>query len=188
MDPQCWANTLLHRVPKHFHHPKENPVPIKPSVPICPPPASGNPWFAFGSVDLPVPYISYVRPFESGFFPVPYCFWGPFMLQQASKLPLLSYGCLLFHCLDLPQFFFIHSSVGGIWVVCPFRLWWIMLLWTFVDEDWLRTCLQFFGGTFLRVELLHHAVKWKSLSCVRLFVTPWTVQSVEFSRPEYWSG
>ena len=31
-------------------------------------------------------------------------------------------------------------------------------------------------------------VKWKSLSCVRLFVTPWTIQSVEFSRPEYWNG
>ena len=25
------------------------------------------------------------------------------------------------------------------------------------------------------------------LSCVRLFVTPWTIQSMEFSRPEYWS-
>ena len=30
--------------------------------------------------------------------------------------------------------------------------------------------------------------KWKSLSCVLLFVTPWTIQSLEFSRPEYWSG
>ena len=30
--------------------------------------------------------------------------------------------------------------------------------------------------------------KWKSLSRVRLFVTPWTIQSMEFSRPEYWSG
>ena len=29
--------------------------------------------------------------------------------------------------------------------------------------------------------------KWKSLSCVQLFATPWTVQSTEFSRPEYWS-
>ena len=28
----------------------------------------------------------------------------------------------------------------------------------------------------------------KSLSCVRLFATPWTVQSREFSRPESWSG
>ena len=31
-------------------------------------------------------------------------------------------------------------------------------------------------------------VKWKSLNRVWLFVTPWTVESVEFSRPEYWSG
>ena len=30
--------------------------------------------------------------------------------------------------------------------------------------------------------------KCKSLSCVRLFATPWTVESMEFSRPEYWSG
>ena len=28
----------------------------------------------------------------------------------------------------------------------------------------------------------------KSLSRVRLFVIPWTIQSMEFSRPEYWSG
>ena len=36
-------------------------------------------------------------------------------------------------------------------------------------------------------------VKVKSLSCVRLFATPWTVtyqapQSMGFSRQEYWSG
>jgi len=30
--------------------------------------------------------------------------------------------------------------------------------------------------------------KWKSLSHVWLFATAWTVQSMEFSRPEYWSG
>ena len=29
---------------------------------------------------------------------------------------------------------------------------------------------------------------WKSLSCVQLFATLWTIQSMEFSRPEYWSG
>ena len=28
----------------------------------------------------------------------------------------------------------------------------------------------------------------KSLSCVQLFVTPWTIQSMELSRPEHWSG
>ena len=31
-------------------------------------------------------------------------------------------------------------------------------------------------------------VKWKLLSHVRLFVTPRTIQSMEFSRLEYWNG
>ena len=31
-------------------------------------------------------------------------------------------------------------------------------------------------------------LKWKSLSRVWLFATPWTIQCMEFSRPEYWSG
>ena len=30
--------------------------------------------------------------------------------------------------------------------------------------------------------------KWKSLSHSQLFVTSWTIESMEFSRPEYWSG
>ena len=30
--------------------------------------------------------------------------------------------------------------------------------------------------------------KWKSLRWVWLFTTTWTIQSLEFSRPEYWSG
>ena len=30
-------------------------------------------------------------------------------------------------------------------------------------------------------------MKWKSLSHVQLFGTSWTVQSIQFSRPEYWS-
>ena len=30
--------------------------------------------------------------------------------------------------------------------------------------------------------------KWKYLRHVQLFATPWTKQSMEFSRPEYWSG
>ena len=36
--------------------------------------------------------------------------------------------------------------------------------------------------------ILKEKRKWKSLSHVWLFVTPWTTQSTEFSRPEYWSG
>ena len=30
--------------------------------------------------------------------------------------------------------------------------------------------------------------KWKLLSHVWLFATPWTIQSMQFSRPEYQSG
>ena len=30
--------------------------------------------------------------------------------------------------------------------------------------------------------------KWKLLSGIQLFAIPWTIQSMEFSRPEYWSG
>ena len=33
-----------------------------------------------------------------------------------------------------------------------------------------------------------HIVKWKLLSRVQLFVIPCTIRSMEFSRPEYWSG
>ena len=31
-------------------------------------------------------------------------------------------------------------------------------------------------------------MKWMFLSSVQLLTTPWTIQSMEFSRPEYWSG
>ena len=31
-------------------------------------------------------------------------------------------------------------------------------------------------------------IKWKLLSRVQLFATPWTIQSKEFSRPEHWNG
>ena len=32
-----------------------------------------------------------------------------------------------------------------------------------------------------------NSFQWKLLSRVLLFMTPWTIQSIEFSRPEYWS-
>ena len=31
-------------------------------------------------------------------------------------------------------------------------------------------------------------IKVKVSQSCRLFVTPWTIESMEFSRPEYWSG
>ena len=40
----------------------------------------------------------------------------------------------------------------------------------------------------LHGHLFYESEKWKSLSHIRLFATPWTIQSMEFSRPESWSG
>ena len=48
--------------------------------------------------------------------------------------------------------------------VCHY-MWWLMLI-RFIVVKW----------------------KWKSLSHVQLFATLWTIQSMEFSRPEYWGG
>ena len=51
-----------------------------------------------------------------------------------------------------------------------------------------------FSGPQARVPVRVHLTVWhkseseKSLSRVRLFVTPQTIQSMELSRPEYWSG
>ena len=51
-----------------------------------------------------------------------------------------------------------------------------------------------FSLRFVEQEILtNQKVKVKSLSCVRLFATPWTVAyqappSMGFSRQEYWSG
>ena len=45
----------------------------------------------------------------------------------------------------------------------------------------------FILGYFIS-EVKWSEVMWKSLSHVRLFVTPRTIQFMEFPRPEYWSG
>ena len=58
--------------------------------------------------------------------------------------------------------------------------------WCSVPECWVRLFKPFLPkGRRLG---LGWAWKWKSLSRVRLFATPWTIQSMELSRPEYWSG
>ena len=49
-------------------------------------------------------------------------------------------------------------------------------------------CFCIRNSVFPYVVMLMKAWKWKSLSRVGLFETPWTIQSIEFSRPEYWSG
>ena len=52
--------------------------------------------------------------------------------------------------------------------------------------------MNFLNVLFSEKLIVHHNVlgKWVSESCchVQPFETPWTIQSMEFSRPEYWSG
>ena len=46
-------------------------------------------------------------------------------------------------------------------------------------------CFSTHDKIILYIYICVHIYIWKSLSCVWLFVTPWTIQSMEFSRPEY---
>ena len=54
------------------------------------------------------------------------------------------------------------------------------------SEERAAKCLSTMRNSFCCI--LHWKSKWKALSHVRLFATPWTKQPMEFSRPEYWSG
>ena len=48
---------------------------------------------------------------------------------------------------------------------------------------------RIFSSSLLLPQVWCHLHIWvKSLSRVQLFVTPWPIQSMEFSRSEYWSG
>ena len=49
--------------------------------------------------------------------------------------------------------------------------------------NWTEYSIQFYYMCFTQFQF-----QWKSLSRVRLFASPWTIQSMVFSRPEYWSG
>ena len=48
-------------------------------------------------------------------------------------------------------------------------------------------CSPFTSGG-INTNLMKVKMKVNSLSHVQLFATPWTIQSLEFSRPEYWKG
>ena len=56
--------------------------------------------------------------------------------------------------------------------------------------DWLKIEKAIWQGCVLSLCFfnLYAEWKWKFLSHLQLFVTPWTIESMEFSRPEYWSG
>ena len=60
-----------------------------------------------------------------------------------------------------------------------------------MEQPLWKTVWQFLKKLYINLQCV--SVNVKSISCVRLFVTPWTVArqaplSMEFFRQEYWSG
>ena len=53
---------------------------------------------------------------------------------------------------------------------------------------WLQAGCYWISGISQSLYMLLLNCVWKSLIPVWLFATPWTIQSREFSRPEYWMG
>ena len=86
----------------------------------------------------------------------------------------------------IPYFFFIVFHI----------MYSIDIYWTSsMDETlwWEISINSKINKNSLHPKLIYNLVKVKSLSCVRLFVTPWTVAyqaplSIGFSRQQYWSG
>ena len=94
-------------------------------------------------------------------------------------VPGLQYAHLLIHSFT-PMF--IINNEHDRQDFCSNRFY--RLVWEVMGEyrQTLNKCLQ------VLLVLQRSEVKWKLLSCIWLFTTLWTMQSMEFSRPEYWSG
>ena len=74
---------------------------------------------------------------------------------------------------------------------CTSSLWWVRQL--FPCETGQIKPLKLFMVRLERIPIGYWKWKWKSLSPVRFFVTPWTIArqaplSMEVSRQEYWRG
>ena len=107
--------------------------------------------------------------------------------------------CWVYLSLSLLLFTFLHSAIckassDNHFVFLHF-FFGMVLVTTFCTMLW--TSVHSFSGSLSylvpwmyssRPLYNHSEVKWKSLSGVQLFATPWTIQSMEFSRPEYWYG
>ena len=62
----------------------------------------------------------------------------------------------------------------------------LLLQWIFSTQDSIQGLLILYQLSYQGSP--QSESEWKSLSCVWLFATPRTMQFMEFSRPEYWSG
>ena len=116
--------------------------------------------------------------------------WESCGQHEDTLISCKSEGCSgrhlgLHHLQELP-------TEGGLGDGLPWCLWLIPLkveAWRVkevepVRSPELRNVLGMGQGATARAP----TVNWKLLFCVQLFATPWTIQSMEFSKPEYWSG
>ena len=97
--------------------------------------------------------------------------WPPFIfsVSMRHKLLLPLQGWRNYGCLQAPTFP-LWTSIQLKPLICLHSL----------------TNIRHLFGTFLwLVRRCADSREWKSLSCVRLLVTPW---AMEFSRPEHWTG
>ena len=127
------------------------------------------------------------------------CMMGEFFLQpsmamlsanwfqktpgQLAVFPFSFYG--IFLCMCQALFYFLFSF-----------FYWRIIAWQYCvsfchTSTWISHRYTY-APSLLNLLPTSHSIpplwKWKSPSHVRLFTTPWIIQFVEFSRPEYWSG
>ena len=121
------------------------------------------------------------------YFPIPLVVISP---DWFSLFPHVSWGCSQYPphrvLLGLNELMLVkcwaNKKSSNLLVIIKGRnrniklVWWNSSFFPFLALVWGLKAVSFSCG------------KWKLLSHVRLFVTPWTIQSMEFFRPEYWSG
>ena len=113
---------------------------------------------------------------------------GTFLTQGSPSSPKHLLHCSLILCVWLPgkpllhqteMFNTLHGSAVncyGTWRFAPGHFW------IFIEESFIGLLIGEFDCIWWG------RGKWKSLSCIWLLATPWTIQSMEFSRTECWSG
>lgn len=138
-------------------------VPIKHSLPIPPPhqPLETNLLFSVYEFDCSR-YLTEVDSYKifsflSRLFLLASRLQSSSVLWHISECPSFLQLNNILLCVYAALCLCIHSSVD-IWVVSPFWLLWMMLLWTWVYEYLLETLLSILLGRYPEVEFLGHAV------------------------------